>query len=282
MAKAIMIQGTASGVGKTILTLALCRIFKQDGYSVAPFKAQNMTTNTYLTKNGDEIAISQWLQGLAAGVEPTIDMNPIVLKPPFAFLRNADRDTRLETIMGAYARLRDKYDVIVIEGAGSPTELNLNKDDMVNMGMAKRAKAPVLLLSDIDRGGIFASLYGTIALMKASENVLIKATIVNRFRGDVTHFADGVKILEDITKLPVAGVIPYTDINLPEEDNLFHNEKATKTTDFENQFDRIADNVRKHLDMKLVYDILNRGVEEYCEHSFAVTAMKEAPNGKQP
>ena len=260
MAKAIMIQGTASGVGKTILTLALCRIFKQDGYNTAPFKAQNMTANTRFLKSGDEMAISQWLQALAAGVEPSTDMNPIVLKPPFASSRTVDRDAKLETIMGAYSRLRNKYDVIVIEGAGSPVELNLNKEDMINMGMAKRAKAPVLLVSDIDRGGVFASLYGTIALMESSEQTLIKATIVNRFRGEATLFADGVRILEDITKLPVAGVVPYTNINLPEEDS--YDNDNTQTTDFENQFNHIADNVRRHLDMKLIYDILNRGVDE--------------------
>jgi len=265
MAKSIMIQGTASGVGKTILTLALCRIFKQDGYSVAPFKAQNMTTNTCLTKDGDEIAVSQWLQALASEVEPSIDMNPIVLKPPFAFPKYDDRNTKLETIMDAYRRLSSKYDVIVIEGAGSPAELNLNKDDMVNMGMAKRAKSPVLLVSDIDRGGVFASLYGTIALMEETEKSHIKATIVNRFRGETSLFADGVKILEDITNLPVAGVIPYTEINLPEEDDLFDSNKTPQTTDLESQFNHITDNVRKHLNMKMIYDILHKGVDEYVE-----------------
>jgi len=261
MAKALMIQGTASGVGKTILTLALCRIFKQDGYFTAPFKAQNMTTNTCLTKQGDEIAVSGWLQALAAEAEPSGDMNPIVLKPPFAIPRKADKYRKQETIMSAYSRLCDKYDVIVIEGAGSPAELNLIKDDMVNMGMAKRAKAPVLLVSDIDRGGVFASLFGTIALMEESEKAHIKATIANRFRGDPALFSDGVKILEDITKLPVAGVIPHVDINLPEEDSLFDNAKVTQTANYESKFDHIADNVRRHLDMNLIYEILNKGME---------------------
>ena len=256
-----MIQGTASGVGKTILTLALCRIFKQDGYCTAPFKAQNMTTNTCLTQQGDEIATSGWLQALAAGVEPSIDMNPIVLKPPFTIPQNSDRDMKLNKIMSAYTRLCNQYDVIVIEGAGSPVELNLIADDMVNMGMAKRAKAPVLLVSDIDRGGVFASLYGTIALMDESEKPHIKATIVNRFRGDPALFADGVDMLKDITQLPVAGVVPYMDINLPEEDGLFDNDKVTQTADYESKFDHIADHVRMHLDMNLVYDILNKGVE---------------------
>ena len=260
MTKAIMIQGTASGVGKTITTLALCRIFKQDGHRTAPFKAQNMTTNTCLTKQGDEIAVSTWLQALAAGVEPGVDMGPVVLKPPYGFAQNAEE--KQETIMDAYSRLCDRYEVIVIEGAGSPAELNLIKDDMVNMRMAKRANAPVLLVSDIDRGGVFASLYGTIALLDETDRVHIKATIVNRFRGDPARFADGLKILKDITNLPVAGVVPYMDINLPEEDSFDNHDIAAQPSDFESEFDRIADHVRRYLDMKLVYEILNRGMEK--------------------
>ena len=255
-----MIQGTASGVGKTILSLALCRIFKQDGHNVTPFKAQNMTTNTCLTKNGDEIAVSQYLQALAAGVEPCIDMGPIVLKPPYS--HPTDRESKLKTIMEAYTRLCDKHDLIVIEGAGSSVELNLNKDDIINMGMAKRANAPVILVSDIDRGGVFAALYGSIMLMDESERAHVKATIVNRFWGDTSLFADGVKILEDITELPVAGVIPYTKIHLPEEDSLFSNDIFLQTDDFESQFDSIADNVRNHLNIELIYKILNEGVQQ--------------------
>ena len=278
MSKSIMIQGTASGVGKTILTLALCRIFRQDGYRVAPFKAQNMTSNTCLTKNSDEIAISQWLQALAAGIEAESDMNPVILKPthegtaavvcgkPYGLI-NGDNYRQVKkdlakTVLESYSRLRGKYDIIVIEGAGSPVELNLNQDDIVNMGMAKMAKAPVILVSDIDRGGVFASLYGTLNLLREAERAFVKATVVNRFRGDVASFKDGIQILEEITKLPVAGVIPYAAIDLPEEDDLTANDKERTTTqDFEQQFDQIANNVRKSLDMKLVYDILNSGVE---------------------
>jgi len=259
MAKAIMIQGTASGVGKTILTLALCRIFKQDGHAVSPFKAQNMTLNTCLTNIGDEIAVSQWLQAKAACTTPSKDMNPIVLKPPYSNHINPAK--KLDMIMASYNRLCKQYNVIVIEGAGSPVELNLNQNDMVNMGMAKRANAPVILASDIDRGGIFASLYGTINIMKDWERDHVKATIVNRFRGEPALFADGVKILEDITELPVAGIVPYININLPEEDGLVSsNINFEAMEDFESEFDRIADIVRKSLDMKLVYEILNSGV----------------------
>jgi len=279
MAKVIMIQGTASGVGKTMLTLALCRIFKQDGYSVAPFKAQNMTTNTYLTATDEEIAVSQWLQALAAGVEPTPDMNPVILKPsteqkatqivlngkPFdtvnAYNFREIKQKIVPEIMGAYSRLSNKYNIIVIEGAGSPVELNLNDDDIVNMGMAKRVKAPVLLVADIDRGGVFASLYGTINLMDETERAYVKATIVNRFKGERSYFADGAKIIEDITMLPVAGVIPYMAINLPEEDGLFEDSNlSSQSIDFESQFNNIADNARNSLDMELIYKILNNGV----------------------
>jgi len=279
MAKAIMIQGAASGVGKTVLTLALCRIFKQDGHRVAPFKAQNMTANTHMTPAGEEVAISQWLQALAAGAEPCADMNPVILKPspkqkatqvilngkPYdtvnAYNFKEIKEKLVPEIMGAYYRLCGNNDIIVIEGAGSPVELNLNKNDIVNMGMAIRAKAPVLLAADIDRGGVFASLYGTVSLMTEAERAHVKATIVNRFKGEPAYFADGVKILEDITKLPVAGVIPYMDINLPEEDCLFDNGPCNQA-DFEAQFDLVACNVRKALNMELIYKILDEGVAQ--------------------
>ena len=181
MGMSVMIQGTASNVGKTILTLALCRIFKQDGYNAAPFKPQNITFNTHFCENGDEIAVSQYLQALGAEVAPTADMNPVILKPQpgkgtqvivsgkhfdEANLYNF-KELKLQLIpkiQDAYSHLRQKHDIIVIEGAGSPVELNLNKDDIVNMGMARMANAPVILVSDIDRGGVFASLYGTVAL----------------------------------------------------------------------------------------------------------------------
>ena len=277
MAKSIMIQGTASNVGKTILTLALCRIFKQDGHRVAPFKAQNITPNTCTTNAGEEIAVSQWLQALAAGFNPNADLNPVLIKPlpdrqgtqvfvngklfdttdlyNFANLKN-----RLAPkITDAYGRLCAAHDIIVIEGAGSPAELNLNQNDIVNMGMAKRAKAPVLLVSDIDRGGIFASLYGTLNLLDDSERAHVKATIVNRFRGEAHLFEDGKAILEKITKLPVSGIIPYIDINLPEEDTIVI-DNFNPDADFESQFEAIADTVRKALDMRLIYKILNAGM----------------------
>jgi len=257
-----------------MLTLALCRIFKQDGYLVAPFKAQNMTANTRTTPDGHEIAVSQWLQAMAAGVEPTPDMNPIILTPgkngTRVVLGGKEYDTinaynfkeikarLVPEISKAYARLCASYDIIVIEGAGSPVELNLNKNDIVNMGMAKTANAPVLLVADIDRGGVFASLYGTIMLLDEGDKERVKATIVNRFRGEPDYFADGVKILEDITDKPVAGVIPFLQINLPEEDGLFAD--TFTDTNYEAEFDKIANHVRKAINMDLIYKILESEV----------------------
>ena len=282
MAKSIMIQGTASGVGKTILTMALCRIFKQDGYNVSPFKSQNMTSNTAFTKNGDEIAISQLLQAKAAETEPDANMNPVILKysrekkgtqvilngKPYdtvnAYNLKEIKKYLIPEIVKAYDSLSRKYDIIVIEGAGSPVELNLtkNNDDIVNMGIAKRVNAPVVLVSDIDRGGVFASLYGTINLFDESERGYVKAAIINRFKGDMSYFADGVEILESITGISVAGVIPYIKFDIPEEDSLYNTESPIYTSDnnFDSQFDLIADNVRKSLKMDLIYKIINDGV----------------------
>jgi adenosylcobyric acid synthase len=276
--KSIMIQGTSSGVGKTILSLALCRIFKQDGYIVSPFKAQNITRNTYFI-DGEEIAASQCLQALASGSKPSSDMNPIIIKPasekqsPDIILKGKHFDKitaenqnevkkKLHSeIMKSYSHLSGQNDIIVIEGAGSPVELNLNKEEMVNMGMAKFAKAPVILVSDIDRGGVFASLYGTLALMSESEKAHVKACIVNRFSGEVTHFAEGIKILEEIISLPVSGVIPHISINLPEEDSLpIADAPSDIMTKFEDQYDNIAGIVRESLNMDLIYEILDNGM----------------------
>jgi len=267
MARPLMIQGTASNVGKTIIAMALCRIFKQDGYKVAPFKSQNITPNTARLENGDEIAVSQLLQAYAAGVEPEVCMNPVILKPqgpqvilngrPHEMATDGDftalKQKLIPEIMKAYATLDERYDIIVIEGAGSPVELNLTRgsDDIVNMGIAKRVNAPVLLVSDIDRGGIFASLYGTLNLLDEDERQCVKAMIVNRFRGDIESFADGVKILEDITGVPVAGVVPYIEFDIPEEDT--HSSNYTPENNYDRQLDLIADNIRTSLDMELIY-----------------------------
>ena len=280
-----MIQGTASGVGKTIITMALCRIFSQDGYKTAPFKSQNMTSNTAFTDSGDEIAISQLLQAKAANTNPVAAMNPIILKPdpekkgtqiilngkPYDIINAYNfkeiKKNLIPEITKAYGNLSQQYDIIVIEGAGSPVELNLtrNSNDIVNMGIAKLAQSPVLLVSDIDRGGVFASLYGTVKLFDDSEREYVKATIVNRFKGDMSYFKEGAAILEEITGIPVVGVVPYIKFYMPEEDSLYSGSSDISDGDFESQFDLIAENVRKSLDMDLIYKIINDGVQNMSD-----------------
>ncbi len=237
MAKAIMIQGTMSNVGKSYVAAALCRIFKQDGYRVAPFKSQNMALNSYITEDGFEMGRAQAMQAEAAGVAPEVSMNPILLKPTTdigsqVIVNGISRGNMhaaayfrykaklIPEIMDAYQRLDNAYDIIVIEGAGSPVELNLKQDDIVNMGMAKLANAPVLLVGDIDRGGVFAQLLGTCNLLETDERALVKGLLVNKFRGDGTLFTDGKRILEEMSGLPVVGVIPHTHVEIDDEDSL--------------------------------------------------------------
>ncbi len=237
MAKAIMVQGTASNAGKSVLVAALCRIFKQDGYRVAPFKAQNMALNSYITKHGLEMGRAQVMQAEAAGIAPDVRMNPILLKP------TSDVGSQVivnGTVMGnrsakeywgqkkalrpavkqAYDSLAAEYDIIVIEGAGSPAEINLKQDDIVNMGMAKLADAPVLLVGDIDRGGVFASLYGTVKLLEPEEQARICGLVINKFRGDLGILRPGLNQLEALTGKPVLGVVPYCALDLDDEDSL--------------------------------------------------------------
>ncbi len=237
MAKSIMIQGTMSNAGKSLFTAVLCRIFKQDGYSCAPFKSQNMALNSYITEDNLEIGRAQAMQAEAAGIVPSVLMNPILLKPTTDIgsqvivngevrgnMRAVDYFKRkkelIPDIMRAYNKLSEQHDIIVIEGAGSPVELNLKADDIVNMGMAKLAKAPVLLVGDIDRGGIFAQLLGTLALLEDDERDIVKGLVVNKFRGDKSLFRDGVEILEQRGEKPVIGVVPYINCNIDDEDSL--------------------------------------------------------------
>ena len=237
MAKAIMIQGTMSNAGKSLVAAGLCRVFMQDGYRVAPFKSQNMALNSFITKEGLEMGRAQVVQAEAAGREPSVLMNPILLKPVTNMgsqvivmgevLGNYHaqdyykmKHTLRPYIQEAFDRLSAENDIIVIEGAGSPAEINLKADDFVNMGMAKMAKAPVLLVGDIDRGGVFAQLYGTIELLDPDEKDMVKATIINKFRGDVEILKPGLKQLEDLTGRPVAGVLPYLKVDIDDEDSL--------------------------------------------------------------
>ena len=239
MGKTLMLQGTGSHVGKSLLTAALCRIFREEGYSVAPFKSQNMALNSYVTPDGLEIGRAQALQAEACGIEPLVEMNPILLKPtgemvaqvvvmgkPLANMtarqyRENYLDTALPIVKQALATLMDRYDVVVMEGAGSPVEINLRDRDIVNMSAAKLANAPVLLIGDIDRGGVFASLYGTLALLHPEERDMVRGLIVNKFRGDLSLFDDGVRMLENTTQKPVLGVVPFlANLALDEEDSV--------------------------------------------------------------
>lgn len=237
MAKNIMIQGTMSNVGKSLVTAGLCRVFRQDGYRVAPFKSQNMALNSFVCADGSEIGRAQVVQAEAAGIAPDVRMNPILLKPSsdmgsqIILMGKAQGNMSAKEyyrcksaykpmIMEAYESLASEFDIIVIEGAGSPAEINLKQDDIVNMGLAKMLDAPVLLVGDIDRGGVFAQLYGTVALLEEEERQRIKGIIVNKFRGDRRILEPGISQLEELCSVPVAGVIPYMYMDIDDEDSL--------------------------------------------------------------
>ncbi len=232
-----MVVGTMSNAGKSLICAALCRILKQDGYKVAPFKSQNMALNSFITEAGGEMGRAQVVQAEAAGTKPDVRMNPILLKPTTdvgsqvivngkaqgnmrAMEYYRHKREYIPAILEAYNGLAKENDIIVIEGAGSPVELNLKNDDIVNMGMAKLVNAPVLLVGNIDPGGVFAQLYGTVALLPEDERAMVKGLIVNKFRGDIRIFEPGIQILEDICKIPVAGVVPYTQVDIDDEDSL--------------------------------------------------------------
>lgn len=236
----LMFVGTGSDVGKSVIAAGFCRIFLQDGYHPAPFKAQNMSLNSYATPEGLEIGRAQAVQAEAAGIACHTDMNPILLKPQSdhtsqvvlngkpvgnqsagSYFRNEGRDELRREVHAAFDRLAARYNPIVMEGAGSISELNLREVDLVNMPMAMYANADVILVADIDRGGVFASIYGSIMLLNEEERKHIKGIIINKFRGDIKLFENGVKIIEDLCHVPVLGVVPYfTDIHIEEEDSM--------------------------------------------------------------
>ncbi len=233
--KKIMIMGTASGVGKSIITAGLCRVFFKDGFSVAPFKSQNMALNSYITKEGAEIGRAQVVQAIASGIEPRYYLNPILLKPNgngrIQVIINGSSRGNMSSIeygkykkelkkdiINAYLKIKERFEICVIEGAGSPVELNLKEDDVANMGVAHLLNAPVVLVADIDKGGVFASIYGTIELMEKEERERVKGVIINKFRGDLDVLKSGIERLENLIKIPILGVVPYFHLDIEEED----------------------------------------------------------------
>ena len=242
-AKTIMIQGTASSVGKSIICAALCRIFKQDGYKVAPFKSQNMALNSFVTPEGGEIGRAQAVQAEAAGISPTVDMNPVLLKPTagsgcqVVVRGKVDRTitsydygeyslSLLDTVMVSLENLRREYDIVVMEGAGSTAEINLKDREIVNMRIARESKSPVLLVGDIDKGGVFASLVGTLELLDEDERRYVKGFIINKFRGEVALLKPALDFIENKTRLPVLGVIPWlSDVRIAQEDSVYLDER---------------------------------------------------------
>ncbi len=237
MAKVIMVQGTMSNAGKSLLAAGLCRIFQQDGYRVAPFKSQNMALNSFITTEGLEMGRAQVMQAEAAGMTPMVCMNPILLKPTThtgsqvivngEVLGNmsareyfAYKVKLIPEIKKAFRKLEEYADIIVIEGAGSPAEINLKQNDIVNMGLAEMVDAPVLLVGDIDRGGVFAQLLGTLMLLTERERERVKGLIINKFRGDRSLLDSGIEMLEERGKTPVIGVVPYMELSLEDEDSL--------------------------------------------------------------
>lgn len=278
----IMIQGTTSSAGKSLMATGLCRIFKEDGYSVAPFKSQNMSSKCFETSDGKKMSTAQALQAKAAGIPPHPDMNPILLQP------QTDRDSKViikgeekyemdareyfefknslkEMIKETFKNIEEENDIVVIEGAGSPAEINLKQNDIVNMGMAKMADSPVLLVADIDRGGVFASLFGTVMLLEEDERSRIKGLIINKFRGDKTLLDSGIKMIEDMLNIPVIGTIPYTPLELVDEDTLIDydkkcNENPQSEEELQIELNKLSKVLRENMDINYIYKLI--GIEK--------------------
>lgn len=274
-----MIQGTTSSAGKSMLCTALCRIFVEDGLSVFPFKSQNMSSKSYITEEGLEISTAQVLQATAAGLKPDPRMNPILLKPTgdrssYVYIKgklygamDAVEYFKFKTslrpmILDTFKEVEADYDIVVIEGAGSPAEINLKENDIVNMGMAEMANSPVLLIADIDRGGVFASLYGTVMLLEEEERKRIKGLVINKFRGDISLLQSGIDMIEELLDIPVVGTIPYAHIELEDEDSLIDYQKNCNNNVQEEkekieQIEKLAKIVRENMNMEYVYSLLD-------------------------
>ncbi|MDO8662751.1 MAG: cobyric acid synthase [Candidatus Omnitrophota bacterium] len=260
-AKTLQICGTGSGVGKSIIVAGFCRIFLQDGFKVAPFKAQNMALNSFVTKEEGEIGRAQASQAAASRIEPSVDMNPILIKPtsdigaqiivrgrPIGNMRAAEyikhKKNLRKVVKESFKRLSSRYDIVVIEGAGSPAEINLKKDDLVNMKMARLAKAPVILVGDIDRGGVFAWLVGTLELLSKDERAMIKGIIINKFRGDKALLLPAIKFLERRLRIKVLGIVPYfKDIIMAEEDSVSLDQRTASSK---------SNRIKKRIDIAVI------------------------------
>lgn len=279
--KNIMVQGTTSSAGKSLLCTGLCRIFNDDGYRVYPFKSQNMSSKYYQTKEGYMMSTAQSLQAIAARIEPHPDMNPILLQPTSdsgskVIINGQEKhhmqareyfefkNTLKDMIKETYKKIEKNNEIIVIEGAGSPAEINLKQNDIVNMGMAEMADAPVILVADIDRGGVFASLYGTVMLLTEEERARVKGLIINKFRGDKTLLDSGIVMIEEMLGIPVIGTIPYVHLELVDEDTLIDYEKKCNSEEQtgeerEVELDKLAKVLRENMDIDFIYNLI--GIE---------------------
>lgn len=271
----IMIQGTTSSAGKSLFCTGLCRIFKKKGLKVVPFKSQNMSSIFFTTADGKKISSAQALQARAAGIEPRPEMNPILLIPKtdvgskVIILGEEKKEMKAREyfeykktckpmILKTFQKLEKENDIVVIEGAGSPAEINLNQNDIVNMGMAEMADAPVLLIADIDRGGVFAQLYGTVMLLPEKDRKRIKGMIINKFRGDKSLLDPGIKMIEDLVKIPVIATIPYMHLELADEDSLIDDDKKCNTqaqsdAELEKELDKLAALIEENSDMDFIF-----------------------------
>ncbi|MGQ9856075.1 MAG: cobyric acid synthase [Fervidobacterium sp.] len=280
----LMIQGTSSAVGKSVIALALCRYFSNKGYKVAPFKSQNLSTVSFTSDSGQTFAWAQALQAFGAKTEPIAEMNPILVKPVgggysevFVLGRglgrlhyteyNKKKALLWKKIREAYNILLEKYDIVIVEGAGSPVELNLKKGDIVNMKVARSFGIPVLIVGNIHLGGVFASLFGTYKLLSRAEQKLVKGFIVNKLKGSKEHLGDGLKTLERLTKVRTVGVVPFIEHHLEDEDNAGKSAKSIEknmdssffTNELDSEIERISNIVCDNLDMVYIEELLFKG-----------------------
>jgi adenosylcobyric acid synthase len=278
-AKLIMVQGTTSGAGKSTIVTGLCRLFSDRGYNVAPFKAQNMSSNFFTTSSGSKMALVQAIQAVAARKEPDPTMNPILLKPLGEYRSTVFLNGRFYSemyakdyyekfvlqqgflmVLKALESLRSENDIIVIEGAGSPSEINIAKYDIANMLLAQEVGAPVIIVADIERGGCFASIVGTTQLLKQAHRGLVKGFLINKFRGDITLLAPAIKEVQKMTKKRILGILPKIEFNLPEEDSLVGGSMTRKSDvpreSWNWQIDLIAKAIKESIDMERVSKVV--------------------------